>query len=259
LISPIGFGAFKIGRNQGVKYAQPYELPDDATAERLLNGVLDLGVTYVDTAPAYGLSEERIGRFLAHRRREFVLSTKVGERYENGESTYDFSAHGIRRSMEQSLRRLQTDVLDIVFLHAPRADLPVINDSDTLNALLALRDRGMIRAVGFSGYTAEAFRQAIDWADVLMFEYHAKDSSLEAVITEASAKNKIVIVKKGLASGRIAGYEAIRFALANRGVTSLVIGSLNLQHMADNVEMAQAVRGWQPLRKSSTLQGRLMP
>jgi aryl-alcohol dehydrogenase-like predicted oxidoreductase len=243
LISAIGFGAFKLGRNQGIKYEQSYELPDDATAERLLNGVLDLGVTYVDTAPAYGLSEERIGRFLTHRRAEFVLSTKVGERFDNGESNYDFSEQGIRKSVEQSLRRLRTDVLDIVFVHAPRSDLAVINDSDAAGTLLSLRDRGVVRAVGFSGHTTAAFRQAMDWADALMLEYHSADLALESVITEAAARNKIVVVKKGLASGRIAGDEAIRFALANPGVTSLVIGSLSLQHMAENVGIAQSVRG----------------
>ena len=63
-VTPLGFGAFKIGRNEQVKYPQPYDLPDDATVERLLNGVLDAGIHLIDTAPAYGLSEERIGKFL---------------------------------------------------------------------------------------------------------------------------------------------------------------------------------------------------
>ncbi|TXT24440.1 MAG: aldo/keto reductase, partial [Planctomycetota bacterium] len=86
LVSPLGFGAFKIGRNEKVKYPQPYDLPDDTAVERLLNGVLDAGINLIDTAPAYGISEERIGKFLSQRRGEFVLSTKVGERFTNGES-----------------------------------------------------------------------------------------------------------------------------------------------------------------------------
>ncbi len=251
LISPIGFGAFKIGRNQGIKYEQPYVLPDDASVDRLLNGVLDLGVTYFDTAPAYGFSEERIGRFVAHRRSEFVLSSKVGEHYENGQSTYDFSRDAIRNSMEQSLRRLRTDVLDIVLVHAPRNDLDVINNSDAASTLVDLRDRGLIRAVGFSGYSAEAFHGAMHWADALMLEYHPGDRSLEPVIAEAAAKDKMVIVKKGLASGRISGDQAIRFALANPGVTSLVIGSVSLQHMAENVTTARTVRDWSRLPNQS--------
>jgi aryl-alcohol dehydrogenase-like predicted oxidoreductase len=251
LISPIGLGAFKIGRNQGTKYEQAYELPDDPSVERLLNGALGLGVTFIDTAPAYGVSEERIGRFLSHRRAEFVLSTKVGERYENGQSTYDFSRDTIRQSIEHSLRQLRTDVLDLVFIHAPRNDFAVVNDSDAPRTLVELRDRGMIRAVGFSGYTVDAFQKTMDWADAMMLEYHPNDRSLEPVIAEAAAKDKIVIVKKGLASGRIPGEQAIGFVLGNPGVTSVVIGSVNLQHMAENVMTARALREWPPLSSQS--------
>jgi len=78
LVTPIGYGAFKIGRNEGIKYPQGYALPSEAEVGRLLNGVLDLGVNLIDTAPAYGLSEHRIGQAIGHRRREYVLSTKVG-------------------------------------------------------------------------------------------------------------------------------------------------------------------------------------
>ncbi len=125
MTSPLGFGAFKIGRNQKVKYPQGYDLPDESAVARLLNGVLDLGILLIDTAPAYGFSEERIGAAVAHRRREFLLSTKVGETFENGISTYDFSGPAIRASVERSLRRLRTDVLDLVFLHSPGDDLGI--------------------------------------------------------------------------------------------------------------------------------------
>ena len=242
LISPVGFGAFKIGRNQGIKYPQDYDLPDEAGAERLLNGVLDLGVTYIDTASAYGLSEERIGKFLSHRRGEFVLSTKVGERFENGKSTHDFSTGAVRFSIEQSLRRLRTDVLDIVFIHAPREDLAVLRETDAVSALASARDAGLVRAIGFSGYTAEAFGEALSWSNALMIEYHPGDRRLEPLIAEATAQNMLVMVKKGLGSGQIPAREAIEFTLDNAGVTSLVIGSLSLEHMAENVALARAAR-----------------
>src|SRR5690554_164313 len=118
MVSPIGFGAFKIGRNQGIKYAQSYELPDDREVEQLLNGVLDLGINYIDTAPAYGISEQRIGQAIGHRRTEYVLSTKVGETFTNGQSTFDYSSDAVRASIERSCKRLRTDVLDIVFIHS---------------------------------------------------------------------------------------------------------------------------------------------
>src|SRR3990172_2700606 len=100
VVSRLGFGAFKIGRNERVKYPQAYALPDDKTVEALLNGVLDLGINQIDTAPAYGSSEERIGRFLSHRRDEFILSTKVGETFADGASRYDFSRQAGRDSIE---------------------------------------------------------------------------------------------------------------------------------------------------------------
>ena len=100
VVPPLGFGAFKIGRNQGVKYPNPYDLPDTAEVERLLNSVLDLGCTLIDTAPAYGVSESRIGQAIGHRRSEFVLSTKVGETFVDGQSRYDFSATSVKASLE---------------------------------------------------------------------------------------------------------------------------------------------------------------
>jgi aryl-alcohol dehydrogenase-like predicted oxidoreductase len=141
-VSPIGFGAFKIGRNRGIKYASAYELPDDAAAGRLLNGVLDLGVNYIDTAPAYGVSEERIGRFLAHRRAEFVISTKVGETFADGRAVYDFSGAAVRASVERSLRRLRIDVLDIVFVHAHADDAGILRETDVVATLRELKQTG---------------------------------------------------------------------------------------------------------------------
>ena len=101
-ITALGYGAFKVGRNQKTKYGHSYELPTEQESDRLLNSVLDLGITVIDTAPSYGLSEERIGRYLSHRREEFFLSTKAGETFE-GESRYDYSKDAIVASVHSSL------------------------------------------------------------------------------------------------------------------------------------------------------------
>jgi len=241
-LTPIGFGAFKIGRNQGIKYPQGYELPDERAVERLLNGVLDLGVNYIDTAPAYGLSEERVGKSLAGRRREFVLSTKVGETFENGRSTYDFCAASIRASVERSLRRLRTDVIDIVYVHAHADDVTILRETDAVSALLAARDAGLVRAVGFSGKTLDAARLALTWADMLMVEYHLNDRSHEPLLAEAATAGVGVTVKKGLSSGHLPAADAIHFVLSSPHVTSMVIGGLNLEHLRQNIEVARAVR-----------------
>lgn len=242
-LTPIGFGAFKIGRNEGIKYAEGYDLPDAAATARLLNGVLDLGINFIDTAPAYGLSEERIGAAIGHRRDSFFLSTKVGETFEGGRSTYDFSANAIRASVERSLSRLRTDVLDLLMLHAPRDDLGVLDGTDAVMMLQQLREAGLTRAIGFSGYTAEAFRSALAWSDAIMATYHADDAGLSPVLDEAHALGVAVIVKKGLASGRLDADRAIRFALAHPAVTTMAVGSLNLDHLRRNLETALHERG----------------
>ena len=240
-ITPIGFGAVKIGRAVGLKYPQPFELPDVKTVEKLLNGVLDLGVTYIDTAPAYGLSEERIGAAIAHRRDEFVLSTKVGERFVDGRSLFDFSAKAVTASVEESLRRLRTPTVDIIFIHSDGNDLAIQRDTDCVAALQALKQRGLTRAIGLSGKTVEGARAALHWTDVLMSEYHLHDRSHEAVMTEARARGIGVVVKKALASGRLPAEDAVPFVLANPDVTSVVAGGLNLDHVRQNIALAQRV------------------
>ena len=241
-VSPLGFGAFKIGRNEKIKYPQPYDLPDEPTVARLLDGVLELGITHIDTAPAYGISEERIGRCLAARRSEFLLSTKVGEVFEAGESRYVFDREAVRESIFGSLRRLRTDVLDVVLIHAPADDVRVLTDTPVVETLQALQTAGHVRAIGFSGKTVAAATMALEWADVLMVEYHARDTSHAGLIAETGQRGIGVFVKKGLASGYLPAAEAIPFVLQTPGVTSLVVGGLSLEHLAENVRIANAAR-----------------
>jgi len=242
-LSSIGFGAFKIGRNEGIKYPSGYELPDMSAVERLLNGVLDCGISYIDTAPAYGLSEERIGQAIAHRRHECTISTKVGESFENGASTHDYSREAVQRCVERSLQRLGRGRLDLVFVHARRDDVHVLAQTDVVEALCGLRDQAVIAAIGLSGYTAAAFRASFEWADAIMLEYHPLDRTLEPVIAEAAQRRIAVVVKKPLASGRLKPAESFELILGNPGVTSVVVGSLDPAHMEENMRIAQRVRG----------------
>lgn len=237
-VSPLGFGAFKIGRNQGIKYPQGYELPDDVTVKRLLNRVLDLGINLIDTAPAYGISEERIGQFLSSRRAEFILSTKVGETFEGGKSTYDYSATAIRASLERSFDRLQTDALDLVLIHSNGDDLAILQQTPTVEILQEYKTAGRVRAIGMSGKTIAGAQAALDWADVIMVEFHLNDTSHAVVIQEAAARNVAVLIKKGLAAGHLSAEESIRFILGNPAITSLVLGGLNPEHLQANTAIA---------------------
>ncbi len=237
-VSPIGFGAVKIGRNTGVKYPGRYDLPTDTDVGRLLNGVLDLGINLIDTAPAYGSSEERIGQAIGHRRDEYLLSTKAGERFADGTSTFDFRGEAIRASLAASLRRLRTDHVDLLLLHSDGRDLAIQADTDAVETLVALRAAGVARRIGLSGKTPEGARAALAWADVVMVPYHLADRSHEAVIAEAAAAGVGVLVKKALGSGQLPTEAALRFVLGNPGVSSVVVGSLSLAHLRANVEVA---------------------
>ncbi|MAT14677.1 MAG: aldo/keto reductase [Planctomyces sp.] len=251
---PLGFGAFKIGRNEKIKYPTGYDLPSEADAIRLLNEVLDLGIGYIDTAPAYGLSEERIGKGIAHRRQEYILSTKVGERFENGESTYDFSAEAVNASLDCSLKLLQTDFLDIVLIHSPANDVEVLTQTDVVDVLQQRKAKGEIGAIGLSGKTVEGAKLSLEWADLLMVEYHLEDRSHEPVILEASKRGLPVVVKKGLSAGHLSPREAIRFLFSNPYVTSLVVGSLNRDHLRENLNLARQLAEETCLPKKSSYQ-----
>ncbi|HTD65840.1 MAG TPA: aldo/keto reductase, partial [Candidatus Limnocylindria bacterium] len=90
-VSVLGLGTVKFGRNQKIKYPT-FELPSDEAICQLLDDACSYGINLLDTSPAYGIAEERMGKLLGTRRNEFVIVTKTGEEFANGESTYDFSA-----------------------------------------------------------------------------------------------------------------------------------------------------------------------
>jgi aryl-alcohol dehydrogenase-like predicted oxidoreductase len=238
----VSFGAFKLGRNEGAKYPQGYELPDEAAAGRLLNDLLDQGCRAIDTAPAYGLSEERIGRHVSHRRKEFLLTTKVGESFVEGVSTYDFSREAVERSVHQSLKRLKTNVLDLVLIHSPGNDEDVLTQTPVVETLQKFRERGDIRRIGLSGKTPAGAKLALDWADALMVEFHQQNVSHLAVMREAQAAGVVVLVKKGLASGQLDPQSAVEFIAREASVSSLVLGTLKLENFLAAKRWAENVR-----------------
>ncbi|HVX60541.1 MAG TPA: aldo/keto reductase, partial [Pirellulales bacterium] len=142
----------------------------------------------------------------------------------------------------RSLTRLKTDAVDLLFLHAPAADLQVLNETDAVEALQELKTQGLTRAIGFSAKTPPAALQALDWADALMVEYHLHDQTMADVIQQAAQRGVAIIVKKALASGTLPTAEALEFVLQNLAVASVVIGTLNLDHMRANLAIAEKTR-----------------
>jgi aryl-alcohol dehydrogenase-like predicted oxidoreductase len=241
MLSCIGFGAFKVGRNVGIKYPQGYDLPSDDESDRLLRAVVDdLGINYIDTAPAYGLSEERVGRVLGWRD-DVVISTKVGETFsvDADASHFDFTEKAVCESLARSRQKLKRDVLDLVLVHSHN-DAHVLHETDAVPALIGARQRGEARFIGFSSRSFAGTTAALEWADAVMVEYHLENQAQQNAMAVAAERGVGVIVKKGLASGRLPAKQAIRFVLDNSAVTSMVIGGLNLEHLRENVAVAAA-------------------
>ena len=240
-VSVLGLGTVKFGRNTKIKYPT-FELPSDRAIEELLDDALARGINLLDTAPAYGLAEERLGQLLGARRDQFVLSTKCGEEFADGESTYDFSAAHTRLSVERSLRRLRTDRLDCVLAHCPRNDFEALSKGAVLETLAALKQEGKIRSFGASINSHEGGALALErGADVLMVTYAADDTGMEPLIRRAAEMGKGILIKKGLGSGALARGEAPRSLEENfrtildvPGVTSLIIGTINRDHLNTN-------------------------
>lgn len=242
LISPLGLGTVKFGRNQGVHYPQAFSLPSDAELADLLATAQSLGINFLDTAPAYGESETRLGSLLKNRRHEWVISTKVGETFTAGQSYFDFSPTAIRQSIERSLQRLHTDYLDMVLIHSNGEDQRLIEGERVFDTLAELKQAGSIRAFGMSTKTVEGGRLAVEQSDVVMITFNPVQQIERAVIKHAQALSKGVLIKKALASGhlnKIAEKNPVRHALEfifqEPGVTSVVLGTINTEHLQRNV------------------------
>jgi aryl-alcohol dehydrogenase-like predicted oxidoreductase len=119
---------------------------DENDAIATIHAALDRGINLIDTAPAYGSSEERLGQLLPGPRERWVLCTKVGEEFAAGKSQHDFSPAAVRESVERSLRRLRTHWLDLVLVHSDGNDLDLIAHSGALETLAELKRAGKLRA-----------------------------------------------------------------------------------------------------------------
>ncbi|MEJ6679823.1 MAG: aldo/keto reductase, partial [OM182 bacterium] len=199
-VSSLGLGTVKFGRNQEVKYPTGFSLPVDRAIESLLDVARETGINLLDTAPAYGSSEQRIGRLLRDRD-QWAICTKVGEEFTTGKSFFDFGAEHTRRSVERSLRDMKTDYLDIVLIHSDGDDIKILEQTDCLVTLLKMQEKGQIRAIGMSTKTLEGGLRAVETLDLVMATYNPSYTNDAPVIAAAHAANKGVLIKKALNSG----------------------------------------------------------
>ena len=239
-VSCLGLGTVKFGRNKEVKYPSGFSLPSDQEIAKLLDLASSLGINLLDTAPAYGSSEQRIGRLLGNRQ-DWIICTKVGEEFLNGKSFFDFSAAHVKYSIERSLRNLHTDYLDIALIHSNGNDLQVLESTDVLESLMALKQEGLIRAIGMSTKTVAGGKKALELTDIVMVTYNPSSTEDAGVIDLAAESNKGVLIKKALNSGHDCvdadknAARNLKFALDYRGVSSVIVGTINPAHLKSNV------------------------
>lgn len=236
----------------------------DAEAEALLRGVVERGVTLIDTARGYATSEERIGRYLADQRDAITLSTKVGYGIDG---VPDWTPACIRAGIEAARVRLCTDRIDIVHLHS--CPLAVLQTPGIIEALLEAREAGHIGAAAYSGDNAELdFALACGQFDVVQTTLNVCDAAAMGKIAAATPR---ILVKRPLANapwrfdarpgapdhatyydrwqqvadrvGDDPAETALRFAAHAPGVDFVLVGTTRIEH----IEAARAAAAKGPL------------
>jgi aryl-alcohol dehydrogenase-like predicted oxidoreductase len=247
-VSPLGLGTVKLGRNKGVKYPHAFQIPDDAQALALLNQAWELGINLIDTAPAYGNSEQRLGELLPQLNQDWIIATKVGETFDSdtGKSNYNFTPEFITNSIQRSLKNLRRDVLDIVLIHSDGNDQQIIEQWGALDVLNELKRQGLIRATGMSTKTVEGGLLTLQRSDIAMVMHNLDYQAEQAVLDQAAAEHKAIFIKKALGSGHLADSNShldsvqANFDLIyrNSAVASIIVGTITPSHLVDNVHKA---------------------
>lgn len=191
-ISRLGIGLSEIG----------YQLtPADVDqANTLLNGALDNGINFLDTAACYDISEELVGQTVAKRRDEFVLATKAGHAAGDYEGQ-SWTAQTVTDSIDRSLRRMKTDYLDLVQLHS--CDVDVLERGEVIEALQAAQQAGKTRFIGYSGDNdAAMWAVQSGYFDTLQTSFNLTEQKARyELLPTAKTQNMGVIIKRPIANG----------------------------------------------------------
>ena len=269
-VSVLGYGAMELrGPMPG-----PLQGPtiSDKDAETILNAVLDVGINFIDTSIDYGRSEELIGKFISHRRSEYFLASKCGcVPSAQGFVEHVHTAANIRAGVENSLRLLNTDFLDLVQFHMSLTQQEYEAEG-ALQEALALKEEGKVRLIGVSGTLPNLDEQVqMGLFDAFQIPYSALQREHESVIERASAAGAGIIIRGGVARGAPADWQErsyymvstedlqqrwdgakldellgemsrmefmLRFTLSNPDLDTTIVGTKSVDHLKDNVEAA---------------------
>jgi aryl-alcohol dehydrogenase-like predicted oxidoreductase len=267
-VTSLGFGAAPVA----------FLAADQDRAAQVINQLLDAGVNLIDTAASYPGSESFLGQRFSHRRNEFVLVSKCGQRIAESASG-PWAGETIQATVDRALRQLRTDHVDVMLLHS--CDLKVLQKGEALGALVKARDAGKIKFAGYSGDN-EVAAYAATLPDIAVIETSisiADQINIDRVLPKAVENNIGVLAKRPIANsawrttlpGMYANYAkvyidrlekmgidpaelgipgaaetawpelALRFTLSQPGVHTAIIGTTNPENAAANV--AHAVKG----------------
>src|SRR5271169_4972361 len=264
-VTTLGYGAMEL---RGAPRARDIT---EGQAETILNKVLDAGINYIDTSIDYGLSEERIGRYIAHRRSEYYLASKCGclvgapAAPRGQRNAHVFTRENVVAGVEQSLVRMKTDYLDVVQFHSSPSR-QTLEEHGALEALLELREAGKVRFVGMSGTLPHLIEHvAMGVFDVFQIPYSAVEREHEAAIATDAQKGAGIIIRGGAAKGaptegKQAGLQwerwrrahldellvditpmefILRFTFTNPDLDTTIVGTINPAHLQTNLDILQ--------------------
>lgn len=272
-VTQLGYGALDLGGGSWGRGAT------DEQASAILNAVLDAGINFIDTSPDYGESEELIGRHIAGRRSEYYLASKCGcpvavEPVE-GTLRHVFTRENIVAGVDQSLRRMKTDHLDLVQFHGSPSQHE-LEENGTIETLRGLQGQGKVRFIGASSELPNlADHIAMGVFDEFQIPYSALQREHETAITQAALAGAGTVIRGGVARGapseeknwaprmigtredrgrnawEQAGLDDLRGAMSRMEFTlrytvshpdlhTTIVGTVSPEHLRDNVEAVRA-------------------
>ena len=264
-VTQLGFGAMEL-RGPKTWYGRDVT---DQQSERILNEVLDAGINFIDTSCDYGLSEQRIGRFISTRRKEYYLATKCGcdpqDMGDRIDTPHLWTRENLLGNIEGSLKRMKTDYVDILQLHNPTVE--DVREGCLVKALKDIQSQGLTRFIGIS--TSFAYLPAflkMGVFETFQMPYSCFQPEHHDAITMAARAGAGIIIRGGIAHGgpqadslrrvRVdlwmkAGLDELlgdmqpaelilRYTLAHPHCHTTIVGTVNPDHLAKNVAAAEA-------------------
>jgi len=270
-VTQLGYGALEVRGTAGDDGRG--RMPNEERADRILNAVLDSGINFIDTAWCYGRSEEMMGRYIGNRRNEYTLAAKTGHGRCSASKYGSYTKKDMLDCLEESLRDLGTDHVDILQLHNPTPE--DVEENGCIETLQEIKAKGLTRFIGVSSVLPHLEKHLATGAyDVFQIPYSALEPEHHDIITKIAEAGGGTIIRGGVAKGEPgegAGPEGrtfssggkrwdafeeakldelreegesrttflLRFTMSHPHVHTIIVGTQNPDHLKENVAVAE--------------------